>query len=84
MGGSAVRALSSRIARVVICGDGIGSANLWSNSLASKGKLNLVEADALMSPIRLFDSAMAQLAAVVPVDVMPGEEKVGDRLFELI
>ncbi len=67
----------------MICGDGVGGADLWVNNLASKGKLNLAEADALMSPIRLFDSVLAQLAAVVPIDVMPGEKKGPGRFFVL-
>ncbi len=83
MGGAAVRSLAARIARVLICGDSVGGTDLWVNNLAPKGKLNLTEVDALMSPIRLFDSVLAQLAAVVPVDVMPGEEKGASRLFVL-
>ncbi len=83
IGGADVRSLAARIARVLICGDCVGGADLWVNNLASKGKLNMAEADALMSPIRLFDSVLVQLAAVVPVDVMPGEKKGPDRFLML-
>jgi DNA polymerase delta subunit 2 len=63
--------IAARIVRVLICGDCVGGAGFLGDPSA-RGRMTAKESQSLAEPISAFDSALAQLCALVPVDVMPG------------
>jgi DNA polymerase delta subunit 2 len=60
--------LSSQIVRVVIAGGSVDLQTSLSNGQPLSGK----EQTKLVEPIRELDLALTQLAAAMPVDIMPG------------
>ncbi|KAH9565765.1 hypothetical protein CY35_04G094700 [Sphagnum magellanicum] len=62
------QSLSSQIVRVVIAGGSVDLQTSLSNGQPLSGK----EQTKLVEPIRELDLALTQLAAAMPVDIMPG------------
>lgn len=68
-GGAADQAAAARVVRVLVAGDSLHEQPVEEDAKYKKRKSGV---DRLASPLRRLDALLAELAASVPVDVMPG------------
>mmetsp|Transcript_34598 Transcript_34598/g.87513 ORF Transcript_34598/g.87513 Transcript_34598/m.87513 type:complete len:484 (-) Transcript_34598:388-1839(-) len=69
LGGEGDQALAAKVVRVIVAGNSVGSLD----TIAATNAYTRQQSYAL-APVKDLDLAMSELAASVPVDVMPGSE----------